>query len=238
MPIHGKATGILMGGYDLTSMLNSISTPQSLGVNEVTPFGSTAKTYIAGLADATVSMSGFFEGDATATEELLDAVSDSAEAIIVSYGRALVAGQDVKFSNVIRSAFEVSSPVGDAVAISGAAQADGVLVTGKLLAALQTISSSPTNGASQDGAASTSAGGKAVLQVTANTRNGDVTVKVQHSADNSTWADLATFTAVATTVVTSEVIVLPSTINRYTRVLVTLAGSSGSAIITVALSRG
>lgn len=238
MAIHGKATGILMGGFDLTSMLNSIGTPQSLEVNEVTPFGSTAKTYIPGLADATVSMSGFFDGDATATEELLDAVSNSAEAIIVSYGRALAAGQDVKFSNIIRSSFEVSSPVAGAVSISGAAQSDGGLHTGILLAAKQTISSTPTNGASQDNAASTATGGKAVVQVTTNTRDGDVTVKVQHSADDSTWADLGTFAVVATTVVTSEVILLPATINRYTRVLVTLAGSTGSAIITVALSRG
>ena len=227
-----------MGGFDLTPMLNSIGTPQSLDVSEVTPFGSDAKKYIPGLADATVSMSGFFEGDADATEDLLDIVAETADAILVSYGRAIVAGQDVKFGNVLRSSFEVSSPVGDAVSISGAAQADGGLSTGIVLAAKQAVATTPTNGTSRDNSAATSNGGRAVLLVTGNTRDGTTTVKVQHSTDDSAWVDMSTFTVVPTLVVTSEIINLPSTINRYTRVMVTLAGSTGSAIITVALGRG
>lgn len=238
MAIHGKATGVLLGGYDLTSMLNSIGTPTSLETAEVTPFGSTAKKYIPGLADATVSMSGFFEGDAAATELLLDAVVDTADSILVSYGRALTVGQDVKFGKVLRTSFEVSSPVGAAVSIAGASQADGGMHTGVVLAANQVVTTSPTNGTAHNAGAGTTNGGNATLHVTANTRDGAVTVKVQHSTDDSVWVDLATFTVVPAAEVTSEVIALPDTINRYTRALVTLAGSTGSSTITVALSRG
>ena len=196
MAIHGKATGILLGGYDLTSMLNQIGTPQSVDTTEVTTFGVTAKEYIPGLADATVSMSGFFEGDAKATEDMLDVASDTAEVILVSYGRAFTVGQECKFGKVVRSAFEVSSPVGDVVSITGAAQADGGLTTGRVLAAKQAVSATPTNSAAVDNTAATTNGGKAVLNLTDNTRDGSVTVVVQHSTDNATWVDKGTFAVV------------------------------------------
>lgn len=240
MAIHGKATGVLLGGYDLTPMLNSISTPQSLDVVETTPFQAPggAKTYIPGMSDATVSMGGFFEGDLAATEDMLDVAAETADAILVSYGRVLAVGQDCKFGGVIRTAFEVSSPVGDVVSITGAAQADGGLHTGPTLMAKQAVSTSPTNGTAVDNGAGTTSGGKAVLQVTSNTRDGTVTAKIQHSTDGSVWVDKATFAVVSAGAIASEVIDLPGTINRYTRVVVTLAGSTGSASITVALSRG
>lgn len=237
MAVHGKATGVLLGGYDLTPMLNQIGTPVSLDVSETTPFGSTAKTYIPGLADATVSMGGFFEGDLTATEDMLDVAAETADAILVSYGKAVTVGDSCKIGAVIRSSFEVTSPVGDVVSIAGAAQADGGLRTGKVLAAKQTITST-TNGGTVDGAASSDLGGMATLHVTGNTRNGAVTVVVQHSANGSTWVDKGTFTVVGAGDLTSEVIDLAGTINRYTRAVITLAGSTGSAIVTVALSRG
>jgi len=114
----------------------------------------------------------------------------------------------------------------------------GGLNTGKCLAAKTVVSTSPTNGTTVDGTAATTAGGFAAMFVTANTRNGAVTVKVQHSVDGTTWVDKATFTAVSATQLASQVIPLTGTINRYTRVVVTLAGSTGSATVTVALSRG
>lgn len=238
MAIHGKATGIILGGYDITSMLNEISTPQMVDTAETTPFGSTAKTYIPGMGDATVSMGGFYEGAADATEDFLDTVAATADAVIVVYGRALAVGVDCKFGSVLRTSFEVTSPVGDVVSISGAAQASGGLTTGRVLMAKQTVSATPTNGTSADNAVATTAGGKAVLSVTGNTRDGNATVVVQHSTDGTTWVDKGTFTVVPAATLTSEVIALSGTINRYTRVVVTLAGTTGSAIVTVALSRG
>jgi hypothetical protein len=51
--------------------------------------------------------------------------------------------------------------------------------------------------------------------------------KVQHSADNSTWADLQAFTSVATTIVTAERIKVANgtTVNRYLRAVATPAGT-------------
>ena len=52
----------------------------------------------------------------------------------------------------------------------------------------------------------------------------EVVGKIQHSTDNSSWADLATFTTV--TAVTSQQVVVAAatTVNRYTRALATITG--------------
>jgi hypothetical protein len=238
--IHGKATGVILGGYDLTFMLNKINTSQSVDANESTPFQAPggAKTFLPGLSDGTVSMDGMYEADADATELFLDVVASTADAVIVTYGKVLAFGNEVKFGSVIRSAFEVMSPVGDIVSITGKAQVTGGLLTGKVAAAKTVVASTPTNGTAVDNGAGTTAGGKAVLSVIANDRDGAVTVKVQHSSDNSTWIDKGTFTVIPSLGLGSEVIDLPGSISRYLRAVVTLAGSTGSATVTVALSRG
>ncbi len=95
------------------------------------------------------------------------------------------------------------------------------------------------NGTSVDNGASTTNGGAGFLSVPVNTRNGNITVKIQHSADNSTFADLVTFTVVSSTTKTSQRVEVASgtTVNRYLRVNYTVAGSSGSATPVVAFTR-
>jgi hypothetical protein len=112
-------------------------------------------------------------------------------------------GNRVTILKAKTTSYEVSTPVGDVVAVSYSAQADGGLDQGVSLAALASVSAT-TTGSSHDNSASSANGGVAQLHVTVNTRDADATIKIQHSADDSTFADLATFTVVATTVVTSE----------------------------------
>ena len=77
------------------------------------------------------------------------------------------------------------------------------------------------------------------MSVPVNTRDGNITVKIQHSADDSTFADLVTFTVVSSTTITSEKIEVAgnTTVNRYLRVNYTVAGSTGSATPVVAFTR-
>jgi hypothetical protein len=95
------------------------------------------------------------------------------------------------------------------------------------------------SGTGVDNTTSSLNGGAGFLSVPVNTRNGTIGVKVQHSADNSTFADLVSFTTVTSTQKTSERVEVASgtTINRYLRVVYTVAGSSGSATPVVAFTR-
>jgi len=101
---------------------------------------------------------------------------------------------------------------------------------GVSLADLDVPKIADANGATFDGGAGTSGGALAVLQVSSVT-GGGVTVKVQHSTDGSTWADLATFTAASST--TSQRVTVAGTVNRYLRATWTQTATSASFAVTL-----
>lgn len=237
--IHGKNANVLHGAYALTSFLNDGSVSSSVETSETTAFGNSAKTYITGLKDGTLSASGMFDGEANAVDEVLTASIGSDSLSPVTFAaNGLAIGERVVLLQAKTTSYDVSAPVGDVVSVSYDAQADGGLDYGVSLAALASISST-TNSTSVDNGASTANGGLAQAHVTVNSRSGNSTIKVQHSSDNSTWADLATFTVVATTVITSGRVAVAAgtTVNRYLRAQNTLAAGTGSITYQVSFAR-
>lgn len=75
------------------------------------------------------------------------------------------------------------------------------------------------------------------VHVLANTRSSATTVVAQASADNSVWVDICTQSVPATTVAAYSVVNPAGTVARYTRVLITPAAGTGSAVIIVAFGR-
>lgn len=237
--IHGKDTQVIHGAYALTAFLNDGSVSSDVETAETTAFGSSAKTYLTGLKDGTISASGMFDGSADAVDQVLTASIGSDTLAPVTLGvNGTTLGNRVAILQAKTTSYEVSSPVGDVVSVSYDAQADGGIDYGVSLAALGSVSST-TNGTAVDNSASTTNGGMAQLHVTANSWSANATFKVQHSADNSTWADLATFAVVATTVTTSERVAVAAgtTVNRYLRAQVTLASGTGSITYQISFAR-
>ena len=237
--IHGKNAVVLHGAYALTSFLNDGSISASVETAETTSFGNSAKTFVTGLRDGTLSASGMFDGAASAVDEVLTASigSDSLSPVTFAPNGAAI-GQRVVLLQAKTTSYDVSSPVGDVVSVSYDAQADGGLDHGVSLADLASISAT-TNSTSNDNTASTANGGLAQVHVTVNSRSSNSTIKVQHSSDNSTWADLASFTVVATTITTSERVAVAAgtTVNRYLRAQNTLAAGTGSITYQVSFAR-
>ena len=231
--IHGKSAVVLHGAYDLSSYLNNGSANSSVDTNEVTAFGSTSKSYVTGLKDATLSASGMFDGSASAVDEVLTASigSDTLSPITFGSGGVTIGSRVVLLQGKTKS-YSVTAPVGDVVSVSYEAQSDGGNDYGISLCSLGSISATTNT-------ASTANGGIAQLHVTVNSRSANSTIKVQHSSDNSTWADLATFTVVATTVTTSERVTVAAgtTVNRYLRAQNTLTAGSGSITYQVSFAR-
>lgn len=239
---HGKSTRILIGSTDLSSFFRDTSQSTSIETAETTTYGAAgaSKTFVTGLVDSTVSLSGLFaDGTGEADDIISTALGSDADIVFtVAQDGGLTVGRRCLLGQAIETKYDISSPVGDVVSTSLDLQSDGEIGRGVVLAALDSISATG-NGTAVDNATSTSDGGTATLHVTANTRNGGITVKVQHSADNVTYADLATFTVVSTATKTSErrVVASGTTVNRYLRASYTVAGSTGSATIAVAFGR-
>lgn len=237
---HGKNTVVLVDANDLSSFFNEASSTREVETAETTSFGSSAKTYISGLKDGTISVSGMFDGSASAVDQILTAAIGSATDSITTIAvEGTATGGLCHMAAVQETSYEVTSPVGDVVSTSAEFQADGGVESGRVLTSTAISTATTTNGTAVDNAAATTNGGVAHLHVTANTRNGTTTVKVQHSADNSTWVDLVTFTTVTASTTTSQRVELAAgtTVNRYLRSQVTTAGASGSVTASIAFAR-
>lgn len=239
--IHGKSVSVIHGVTDLSSFLNEASTARQVDTAETTTFGAAGggKTYITGLKDGTLSCSGLFDGASTAVDAVLTASLGSDSLSPVTYApEGFAVGSRVSVLQAKSTSYQVSSPVGDVVSVSYDAQADGGIDAGVSLCLLASVSAT-TNTTSHDNTASSANGGLAQLHVTVNTRDAGTVFKVQHSADNSTWADLATFTTVATVVTASERVAVASgtTVNRYLRAQATLSAGTGSITYQISFSR-
>jgi hypothetical protein len=234
---HGKNVNVFINEFDFSTYFNDVSATTSVETAEVSAFGSNAKEYIVGLLDGTVSLSGMFDGTATGTDVVFSAVLGSTtkqNVIVAPSGHSNGASAIVLEAD--DTSYEVSGAVADVVQTSAEFQSSDGVEHGKILSSGTAISSTG-NGTSVDNALSSANGGVGFLSVPTNTRNGNITVKVQQSADNSTFTDLITFTVVTSTQKTFERVEVAGTVARYLRVNYTVAGSTGTATPVVAFAR-
>jgi hypothetical protein len=234
---HGKNTTILSDDFDLTTYLNSVSISAAVETPETTTFGSSDRSYIVGHNEGNLSLEGLFEGSTDSADQIFAAAlgNTTDKVISVSTDSTSVGGR-ATLVNSAQTSYEISSPLTDVVSVSAEAIANGGLDYGIWLGCKSAITTLST-GTSVDNAASSTNGGVAHLHITANTRSTTTVAKVQHSSDNSTWADLTTFTTIAISTTAFERKVLTGTVNRYLRAVVTPASGTGSITFSIAFSR-
>ena len=116
---HGKSTNFSLddtGGTsrDISDVLVSVDFPEIVETAETTAFGSTSKSYIVGLRDATISVSGIW--DATVDGYIIG--TEPATRTFI-FGPAGSTSGYVKYTGeCILTNYSVSSPVGDVVTFS------------------------------------------------------------------------------------------------------------------------
>jgi len=234
---HGKGTVVLSKEFDLSPYLSSVSVSNGVEIPETTTFGSNDRTYIAGHLEGTISFDGYFDGSEDAIDEILtDALGNETYSPITVANDGSGVGRRAILLEAVSTTYEVSSPLADVVAITGGANANGGLDYGVQLGTLSAITTTST-GTSVDNGAYSSNGGVGHLHVTANTRSASTVAKIQHSSDNSTWADLISFASIDSSTLTSERVAVTGTVNRYVRALVTPASGTGSITFSIAFSR-
>ena len=117
--VHGKSTNFSLddtGGTsrDLSDTLTSVDFPETIDTAETTAFGATSKSYIVGLRDATISVSGLW--DATVDGYIIG--TEPATRTFI-FGPAGSTGGNIKYTGeAILTNYAVSNPVGDVVTYS------------------------------------------------------------------------------------------------------------------------
>jgi hypothetical protein len=234
----GLGDALLYGGYDMSGDVQSLGNvgggPAALDFTDITK-GATARQ--GGLRDGRIEWTSFFNPgiEANAAHGLLSALPRGD--VLVTYCRGTALGSPAACLNGKQVNYDGSrgNDGSFTFAVSGQANAFG-LEWGHLLTPGVRTDTAATTGASYDTGASASFGAQAYLHVAAFTGT-DATVKIQDSADGTTFTDVAglTFTAVTTGPGTQR-IATPNTatIRRYVRaVTVTTAGFTSLAFAVV-----
>ena len=115
---------------DISSFVTNVDFPESADVSETTTLGSAgnSKTYIAGLKDSSISLSGLW--DATA-DAIFGAVVGQSATLSYEYSPEGTTSGKIKYTGeAILTSYSISSPVGDAVGYSADLQVSGAVTRG------------------------------------------------------------------------------------------------------------
>lgn len=225
--VHGKDVRVYLGTRDASGDLSSIDMQSMVETHDRTVFNNVDwKSFDPGLFSWTASFDAFYQPDAGGIGRQLEAVGDSF--ILSVYDGDADGVGDAGYlgsAGVLQQRGQPMS-VGDLIKLSGSLTGSGrAAPNGRLLHPLATRTTG-ANGTSYDNSASSANGGRGNLHVTTY-GSGTWTLKVQHSADNSTFADLITFSSV--TGLTSETAEVSGTVNRYLRA--TWSGTGSAAFV-------
>jgi hypothetical protein len=231
--LAGHFTTVLVGGYDLSGYANQFEAVKEYDELDGSAFIDTGENSFAGLAKGTLTVQALLDGAANTSYAALNApggYTAKVLSILLGQNAAPTIGDPALCLYALQFSFTTPLAARNAVLANiSASSAGGELVDfGALIQAYTTITTT-TNFTSIDNSASSSNGGTGYLHVVTPTTTDTYAVKLQHSTDNNSWADLSpAFTANGQTR-TSERIEISGTINRYVRAVATRTGAAGNS---------
>jgi hypothetical protein len=130
---HGKSTVFKVDNAagtltNISDTLTDVSFPQTVDTAETSTFGSSAKSYVVGLTDSTLSVAGNF--DATVDTHLAGVLGQAAS-LSFEYGPEGSTNGFVKYTGeCILTSYEKSGAIGDVVSYSAEFQVTGAITRG------------------------------------------------------------------------------------------------------------
>ena len=226
-------SGVYIGTRDCSADLLSLQPKFQRTLHDSTSLADADKKAQGGLFECGYSAEGYFDDTDGFVQQLTSSLVNStagggitsafpgnattigAAGVILPDGSIKTIDEPLKVGNLVMVQFEM--------------QANGKPGLMARLLHPKGTESSTNSSTSYDNGASSANGGLANLHVTAVTGANPATIKVQHSTDNSTWADLVTFTSVSAAVAQS--IQVAGTVNRYLRANFTIGATSSDTFV-------
>lgn len=238
--VSGLGDQFYVGGYDLSGDISSLEgISQPLGLLDVTGINKSAHERVPGLEDGSMAFTTFFNPTTGQEHTVFKTLPRTDVQFMYAMATGSLAIGNPGAALIAKQADYAPTRGNDgSLKASVSAVANGFgLEWGNLLTAGLRTDTAATAGTSFDFAAATSFGFQAYLQVTAFTGT-DVTVKLQDSADNVTFADLASGAFAQTTAAhTTQRIAVggTATVRRYVKVTTVTTGGFTSATFSVVL---
>jgi hypothetical protein len=237
---HGMGDNFYVGGYDLSADIASLENihggPAALPGTDITM---SAMARLGGLRDGGFSFTSYFDDAAGQAHPRLS-VLPTAD-VTACYFRGTAVGNQAAACIGKQINYDPKRAADGSLMIGVDIQANGFgLEWGQQLTAGKRTDTGATNGASIDTAASVSFGAQAYLQVFAFTGT-DVTVKIQDSADNSSFTDLTGggFTQITSGTPQTQRIATSAVqaVRRYIRAVTVTTGGFSSLTFAVMIAK-
>lgn len=237
----GKWGKIWIGGYHLTTKIKEITPPHNVhDAIEQSGFLQD-KNYILGQADAMATINGFFDKSTGSTHAALSSLASGQTEIIVTMAwgdnATPTIGDYASSLAATQSQYNAPANKAEIISVEAAFKSIGEAADFGLLIADVSGASATGSTTSIDNGASSSNGGVGYLHLTGVSASDTFTGKIQHSTNDSTWADLITFTLDGSAI-GAERIEVSGTVNRYIRFNYTLGGSAISFDFAATFKRG
>jgi hypothetical protein len=229
MKITAKDATVLINGYKLSTFTTAYEAVAGVDPVEITGFGDGSHNFTPGQNISSMALDMLWSSTAGDVHTALGALTSGQVTIIPEVYALGCPSFSMPFMQENynpggdpSSAIKVGSIKFDALGNDAKLFFGVILQQGSITDTLTGASVlDPSN------AAQTAACG-AVLHIWTAAAADTYVVKVQHSANDSTWADLITFTADGSTITSERQVVASGTINKYRRVLATRTGSAGN----------
>ena len=228
----------LVGGNSLAGATSSMTYKKTGGAEETQSLGdSWAESTPTGKMSAELSQTGWCDDAAGSSVAALGGNETTSQVVCVAPAGGAAGAAVTGFEGAFGAEVERLVEKDGLAKLNCTYTVTGAVEEGKVIEAL-TAQTANGNSSSLDNSASSASGGSGYLQVTAKSGTSPtMAVKVQHSADDSSFADLITFTTASD--LTAERKTVSGTVNRYLRVNRVVGGSSSPSVTyMVAFSRG
>lgn len=251
--IHGTKSRLVMNARHLSCEVRSFSTSWSANLAEVTALCDGGSKFIPGMSEGGISLEGLFQSDQGGTgtdyihETIMSALTDTVDsgqpgdntALITAAPAGWTAGYPAFIQRGELNSYEVESTVDDAVSLKMEAQSDDSADWGVVVATATALDENSDGDSTSisDVASATSNGGAAILHTTAlSDSSATLDIKLQHSADDTTYADLVTFAQATDPGAQFKVVAKGTTVNKHLRVNSTVS-TGDTADFVVAFAR-
>ena len=234
----GLGHNFFIDGYDLSGDVSAVDTWSTpVESVDVTSISKSAMERIQGRVDFDGSFTSYFNDSALAQHAALSGGVTTDRNVSWTFGSTV---GDVACGVVAKQIdYPMTRGTDGSLTATIPISGNGVIAEwGNLLSAGKITHSSATTVASKDDSASSSAGASAIIQ-SASLASGTATVKIQHSANDSSWSDLITFTNVAYATYAGRVAerkTVSGTVNRYLRIVT--SGTFSNLVFVIHYRRG
>jgi hypothetical protein len=228
----------LVGGNSLAGTTSTMTYKKIGGAEATDTLGdSWAEVTPTGRMSAELSQQGWFDDAANSTVSTFVGNEQTSRVVCVAPSGGTAGANVTGFQGAFGAEVERLIEKEGLHKLNCTYKVSGAVEEGKIVEAL-TAQTASGNSSSLDNSASSASGGSGYIQATAKSGTSPtMAVKIQHSADDSTFVDLVTF--VTATDVTAERVTVAGTVNRYLRVNRTVGGSATPSVTyMVAFARG